>query len=351
MGARAEPLFIAISVQGDRADHIMGELVDYGRAVEAGDIHDPSFVLSMYEAKEGAEVDDPEAWLDANPALCLFRDAAELARAAARAKRMPSWEPTFRSLYLNQRYSDLPRFLNRTDWESLYEPGLSLESVRGLPAVVGLDLSAVSDLCALVVVAQRPTGVLVVVPFFFLPAAGLRDKARLDRVPYDQWQAKGWLLTTPGRSVNKRPVLQLLALVARTVRLQATAYDRWRIDELKTYIREIGANEEALRLEPFGQGFRDMAPAVDAFESLVVSGGLVHNGSPVLNWNVANAVVEKDPAGNRKLTKSKARGRIDGLVAAVQAVGWWQRKPVVKKPRITPVGVDRSASEREATAP
>jgi phage terminase large subunit-like protein len=35
----------------------------------------------------------------------------------------------------------------------------------------------------------------------------------------------------------------------------------------------------------------------------------------------ANAVVIKDPAGNRKLDKSKSTGRIDGMVATVIARG------------------------------
>jgi len=35
----------------------------------------------------------------------------------------------------------------------------------------------------------------------------------------------------------------------------------------------------------------------------------------------ANAVAERDPAGNRKLTKAKSIGRIDGLVALAMALG------------------------------
>jgi phage terminase large subunit-like protein len=35
----------------------------------------------------------------------------------------------------------------------------------------------------------------------------------------------------------------------------------------------------------------------------------------------ANAVATRDPAGNRKLDKSKATGRIDGLVALAMAMG------------------------------
>ena len=35
----------------------------------------------------------------------------------------------------------------------------------------------------------------------------------------------------------------------------------------------------------------------------------------------AAAVIERDPAGNRKLTKDKSISRIDGLVALTMAVG------------------------------
>jgi phage terminase large subunit-like protein len=41
---------------------------------------------------------------------------------------------------------------------------------------------------------------------------------------------------------------------------------------------------------------------------------------PVLRWCAANAIAVRDPAGNRKLDKSKATGRIDGMVALAMAV-------------------------------
>jgi phage terminase large subunit-like protein len=43
--------------------------------------------------------------------------------------------------------------------------------------------------------------------------------------------------------------------------------------------------------------------------------------SPVLNWNVASAVLESDPAGNRKWEKRKSTGRIDGVVSLSMAIG------------------------------
>lgn len=39
----------------------------------------------------------------------------------------------------------------------------------------------------------------------------------------------------------------------------------------------------------------------------------------MLTWCAANAVFNEDPAGNRKIDKKKATGRVDGIVAALMA--------------------------------
>ena len=77
----------------------------------------------------------------------------------------------------------------------------------------------------------------------------------------------------------------------------------------------------------FGQGYKDMGPAVDAFERVVLADELRHGLHPILTWNTANAVVDMDPAGNRKVRKDQAIGRIDGLVALIMAIGLHAREP------------------------
>jgi len=93
-------------------------------------------------------------------------------------------------------------------------------------------------------------------------------------------------------------------------------YDRWRIEDLKRELDRIGAEPP---LEPFGQGFRDMAPALDKMERLVAEVCLRHAGNPILTFCASNAVVEMDPAGNRKLAKNKSCERIDGMLALAMA--------------------------------
>jgi phage terminase large subunit-like protein len=100
--------------------------------------------------------------------------------------------------------------------------------------------------------------------------------------------------------------------------VRAVAFDRWRIDLLTKEIDEIGLD---LPLVPFGQGFKDMAPAIDRVEELLLNEQIAHGANPVLTMCMANARVERDAAGNRKLNKAKATGRIDGAVALVMAAG------------------------------
>ena len=76
-----------------------------------------------------------------------------------------------------------------------------------------------------------------------------------------------------------------------------------------------------MRLVPWGQGFRDMGPAIDALELAIFERKLIHPGNPILNWNMANAVSVMDPAGNRKIDKDKVRFRIDGAVALAMLTG------------------------------
>ena len=54
-----------------------------------------------------------------------------------------------------------------------------------------------------------------------------------------------------------------VAEVAEEYDLQLLAYDRWRIADFKRELDNIGAQ---IPMQPFGQGFKDMAPAVDKLE-------------------------------------------------------------------------------------
>jgi phage terminase large subunit-like protein len=144
---------------------------------------------------------------------------------------------------------------------------------------------------------------------------------------YVEWRDTGHLLTSPGRSISPEVVAMHIADLRQRYNVLGLAYDRWRIKDLLREFDRVGleATDEddgsGLRLVPWGQGYRDMAPAIDALELAVLNRELEHPSNPVLTWNMANAIATMDPAGNRKLDKDKARFRIDGAVALAMAVG------------------------------
>lgn len=322
MGARAEPLFVTISTQSHDPEHVLSKIIDYGLGGE-----DPTTVVHLYAVPDDVpDIFDPAVWRLANPALGDFRSLTDFEALAARAKAMPAEEPKFRNLYLNQRYSAATALITRPDWLACKgEP----EWQDGEPVFLALDLASTTDLAALVMVSASNGD--RVKAWTWKPDGYLEEHARRDfgagNRRYKEWADAGWLDTTPGRSIDPSFIAQTVAQIAGRFQVRGLAYDRWRVADFLRALEaegvEASADEDGagLRIVPWGQGFRDMAPAVDAFERAVIERRLEHDGNPVLSWCVANAVVVTDPAGNRKLDKDKAKFRIDGAVALAMALG------------------------------
>lgn len=308
-GAHAEPLLLVISTQAATDADLLSVWIDDAIASA-----DPRIVCHLHTAPAGCDLLDESAWKAANPALGVFRSLDDLREQLTQAQRMPSAENTARNLLLNQRVSTESPFISPDVWKACGGP---VEPFCG-PVYAGLDLSARTDLTALVIVGKRTDGTWDVRPNFWTPQQGLAERARRDRAPYDTWARQGYLRTTPGATVDYEHVAADLGDILADLDVRAVAYDRWRIDLLR---KELGKLDLELPLVEWGQGFKDMSPALDALEAELLNGRLRHGGHPVLQMCAANAVVTRDPAGSRKLDKARATGRIDGLQALAMAIG------------------------------
>lgn len=313
-GAHEDPLSIIISTQAPTDSDLLSILIDDALAG-----HDPRTVVSLYTAPPSEDPFSEETIRLANPAFGDFLNAKEVMAMAADAARMPSREAEFRNLILNQRVEASSPFVTRSVWQAC---GAAPQPIAGLPVYGGLDLSEVRDLTALVLVAQVGN-VWQVHPTFWLPAEGLANKSRLDRVPYDQWAREGKLVAAPGRSIDYEYIARHLAEVFSEYDVRKLAFDRWNFRHLRPWLLRAGLSEATLtdRFVEFGQGFQSMSPALRDLEGAILNRRLAHGGHPVLNMCANNAVVQVDPAGNRKLNKAKSAGRIDGMVALAMAMG------------------------------
>lgn len=309
-GAYDDPLLIAISTQAPNDGDLFSIWLD-----DAKKSKDKSIVSHVYEAPKDCDLTDELAWRAANPALGLFRSYNELKEYALKAERMPSSENAFRNLYLNQRVQANNPFVSRDVWQS---NGGMPESLIGKNVYGGLDLSSVNDLTALVLVTDEGD----VVPYFWLPSEGLAEKSKSDRVPYDIWEREGYLLTTPSKAIEYSYIAEYLRSLFDNFNIKKIAFDRYNMRFLKPYLEKAGfTNDEMDRFVEMGQGFISMSPAIRELESKLLTKKLRHGNHPVLTMCAANASIVIDPAGNRKFTKQKSSGRIDGMVSLAMAVG------------------------------
>jgi phage terminase large subunit-like protein len=318
--AQEAPLSIIISTQAPTDADLLSVLID-----DAKSGRDERTKLVLYTADESLDPFSDEAIRQANPHFDVFMNQQEVRDQAESARRMPSAENGYRNLILNQRVNLVNPFISREVWESC--SGRGGEFVGEV--YLGLDLSVRNDLTALVAVGKDAEGFWSVQPYFFTPLNGLDERSRRDRTPYDLWVKHGWITATPGSTVDYELVANKMLELADEYHVVKVAFDRYRMKELEACLSRMGRE---LPLEPFGQGFVSMAPALDALEAELLNGRIRHGGNPVLRMCAANAVVTKDPAGNRKLDKSKATGRIDGLVALVMANGVASSQQVVAQP-------------------
>ena len=308
--AQETPLSIVISTQAPTDADLLSLLIE-----DAKGNGDPETKLWLYTAPEDLDPFSDEAIVAANPAFGDFQNPKEVRKQAETARRMPSAENAYRNLILNQRVNMSNPFISRAVWEA--NGGAPSFDVFDRDVYIGLDLSSRHDLTAAVAVVKRD-GKWHVWPTFFAPRQGLAERSHRDRVPYDVWAQQGHLLTTPGPTVDYEYVAKWLVEFCDEHGVESIRFDRWRMDVLKAELARLNVT---LPLDEFGQGYKSMTPALDTLEAELAGGTVLHGNHPTLTMCASNAVAVTDPAGNRKLDKNKATGRIDGMVALAMAIG------------------------------
>jgi phage terminase large subunit-like protein len=160
-------------------------------------------------------------------------------------------------------------------------------------------------------------------PTFWLPAEGLAERAVADRVPYDLWHKQGFLQTTPGKTISYEFVANHLRQLFNRYTIEKLAFDKWNFKHLKPWLERAGFSEQHIEQHfvEFGQGMQSMSPALRELEQILLDGNLAHGDHPVLSMCVNHTAITLDDAGNRKPSKRKSTGRIDGMVALIMAVG------------------------------
>ena len=297
MGARIEPMLVAITTAGVKSDtsgkdSICFSLYEYGKRIALGEVVDPSFFFAWWEANNDGDYRDPNAWKEANPGFDDIVAADDFASAILRTP-----EAEFKTKRLNIWTSTSDTWLPHGAWDVLSDPR---EIPDGTDVVLGFDGSFNGDCTAIVAVSVEEVPHIMPVAVWEKP-----DEADAS------WQI---------------PVLE----VEDAIRAAAT---RWQVLEIACdpyrWARTFQVlDDEGLPVVTFPQTASRMTPATTRFFESVVNSTLTHNGDARLARHIANAQLRTDNRGSRLAKEAKgSKRRIDLAVSSVMALeraSWWQ---------------------------
>ena len=297
MGARIEPMLVAITTAGVKTDNsgkdsICFSLYEYGKRIALGEVDDPSFFFAWWEANNEGDYRDQNAWKEANPGFGDIVAADDFASAILRTP-----EAEFKTKRLNIWSSTSDTWLPHGTWDALAD---TREVPDGVDVVLGFDGSFNGDCTAIVAVTVEE------VPHIF-PIAVWEKPDEADAT----WQV---------------PVLE----VEDAIRAAATRFQVLEIacDPYRWARTFQVLDDEGLPVVTFPQTASRMTPATTRFFEACVNKHITHDGDARLARHIGNAQLRTDNRGSRLAKEAKgSKRRIDLAVSSVMALeraSWWQ---------------------------
>jgi phage terminase large subunit-like protein len=312
MGAREQPLMFSITTAGHDRNSICWEQHEYAVAVRDGVVDDPTFLPVIYSADMDDDWTLEETWKKANPNYAVSIKPEFLKEECEKAQLQPSYENTFRQLYLSQWTEQAKRWLPMRHWDDC-KAAVPVDLI-GARCFAGVDLASTRDITAVVLVFPQDDGVYWVLPWFFVPEEAASERAKQDNVGFRNWGHH--FEKTPGNVCDYNYVRRKLNELRDTYQIEGVAFDPWNATHLAQQLQEDG-----FACTEFRQNFGNFAEPTLALERLVMGHKLQHDGNPVLRWMASNVATKTDASGNVRPDKERSGDKIDGIVALLMGLG------------------------------
>lgn len=353
---RRQPLSFMITNSGHDKTSVCWEYHESGRKISCElEQNDEFFAyicsLDDDDLIDDKYLDDETLWHKVNPSLEYGLPGYDYIRGQiTEARGMSSKMSTVKRLcFCVWTEADNP-WISSEIWNPCRDDKFDESLLKGRRCWGALDLSATQDLTSLNLIFE-PTeadSFMRLKSFFWMPKELIRQKTEVDHVPYDAWAANDLIFLSNGKTISKTQVVKFLYEASKDYDLQGVAYDRDRISDFREFAQiaeiEIAVgkwdkekrqwdfdNNYGIKMMPFGQEAKSMAPAIDKIEIFLLKQEIKHNGHPVQTWCMANAVVsDAGHEGYRKIYKRKSVGRVDGAVTLIMAAGIYEKSEIVK---------------------
>jgi len=318
VASRRQPLGVYITTADSDRPSVCNDKLRYAHGVckpldDPTRVDDHAFLPVLYEAEVDCDWQSEEVWRRVNPNYGVTVKPEYMRRLCEKAKLQPSYEATFKRLHLNITTGQAEVWIPMEKWKACDKP---IADNRGEQAFGGLDLGATSDLTSLCLTWPKEDHTEAKW-WHWIPRAAAEGQERRDGISWSQWSRDGWVEITDGDEIDYRLIRKRINEIADEYPIQDLAADRlFQGAQLCQDLVDDGFN-----VVPFGQGFMSMAAPCVEWERSIGRAEYWHGGNPVVHWQVGHLSCKSDPAGNIKPDKSKRKNKIDGVVAAIMALG------------------------------
>lgn len=317
MGAREQPLMLVITTAGVNVGGPCYEKrIEVQRMLDGSVPADRLFGV-IYTLDDGDDWTDPKVWPKANPNLGVSVSVDYLDAQVAQAVRQPSKQNSVKCKHFNLWTGAKSAWLNMEQWRACGDSTLRREDFAADPCYLGLDLATRVDIAAradmFVRVIDGRTHYYLF-PKFYLPESAL-DSAKNAEI-YRGWSIAGHIDVMAGDEIDFAAIQSEVLDLPASMTLCEMAYDPWQATQLAQSLRAEGV--EAVE---FRHTVGNMSPSMRELEGAIASGRFHHDDNPCLNWMAANVVAKADAKDNIYPRKELPDNKIDGMIAAIMALG------------------------------
>jgi len=318
-GARLQPLSMIITTADEGRIHTpYDKRRSMVEGVARGDFKAPRMYGAVWAAPDDADIYDEAVWDAANP-LYPETPSPDFMRAQAdKARANAADRATFKRLHLGIRANQKESFINIKDWDRCAGKGdWTPDDMVGSVVYGGMDLAAVSDLCALMYTCPMEDGTSRVWGHYWLPEAALDRIDHMTELAATDWVRQGWITVTPGNVTDYDFIRKHINDDAEKYRISSLGFDPWNSTHLTNQLSDDGLTMEKVR-----QGAVTLSSPTKELKRRVLSDPplIDHRGDPVLRWMISCLVPHVDASGNVKPDKVRSRGKIDGVSALVTSI-------------------------------
>ncbi len=307
---------------------------------EARDDSAFSFIARVDKVDRENVLENEKCWQKSLPALGETFPIENIRETVASALLRPSTKSSVKRLYFGIDTASADFWISEEKWSAV-QGAVDATKMRKRRCWLALDLSKKNDLTALSAAWEATVDELLAVKsWYWTTQDGLRDRAEADKAPYVEWVEDGYLVATPGATIDYTFVAMQVANLVAEQMVEELLVDVAFIADFIAACESVGLSVwryegpgkpegRGLKIVAHAQGkkvmFEDrqlcMPHSITRTEDRILEERVIIDASPVTYSCAANAAIDSDGQGNRAFDKTRSRGRIDGMVTTAMSIG------------------------------